>query len=170
MLIKYTTVREVKDPVRGHYTDAGIDLYVPEMNEKFRNDFKSLKQNEKADMYEHGVIKLAPKTSCLIPSGVKFEIPYSTMGLMLNKSGVASKKGLLVGAQVIDTFYSGEVHINLHNVSYDYVSIIGGEKIIQMVLVPILIPELTYVDDDELYSSMHGDSYRQEGGFGSTNK
>ena len=149
MLLKFKKCRDVKSPARAHATDAGIDFYVPK------------------DYYQC----VLPNKSVLIPSGIKVEIPYGYMGLFLNKSGVASKKKLLVGAQVIDTFYDGEVHINLHNIGTESIDISPDDKIIQMVLVPILSCNLVEVKDDEpLYDWMKDESVRGVSGFGSSDK
>ena len=147
MYLRFAKVRSVTSPSRANPTDAGIDFFVP-------NDF------------EAG--ELDPKKSILIPSGIKVEIPFGYMGLFLNKSGIASKKKLLVGAQVVDTYYSGEVHIDLHNVGEDSILISPGDKIIQMTIVPIVPTSLQEVGEPELYKDFLLDNTRGEGGFGST--
>lgn len=147
MYIRCVLTRDVKTPTRAHTTDAGIDFYIP-------NDFK-----EKT---------LHPGENVLIPSGVKIEIPVGFVGLFLNKSSVASKKSLLIGAQVIDPFYSGEVHIDLHNVSNSDVTIKPGEKIAQMLVIPVVHCQIINNNDKELYSDFRMSKYREDGGFGST--
>lgn len=147
MYLRYATTRDVKDPSRGHFTDAGIDFFVP-------NDF------------EPTVLK--PGDNITIPSGVKVEIPIGYMGLFLNKSGVASKKSLVMGAQVIDPYYSGEVHLDMHNVGHQDVEIRPGDKITQMVLIPIAHCQLTLSDEEDLYHDFRSEEYRNENGFGST--
>lgn len=178
MLLKYAIVRDVRDPERGHPTDAGIDFFVPFFDKYFREYFLSLEANagynEKGEQVqfvrvggEEG-IQIPPQTNALIPSGVKIEVPYGYMGLFLNKSGIASKKDLLIGGQVIDTFYNGEVHIDLHNVGLSTMILIPGQKVAQMVLVPVLACDLTNVGEEQLYDWMKQDEYRDEGGHGST--
>lgn len=147
MYLRYATVRDVKPPTRGHFTDAGIDFYIP-------NDF--------------GPIVLNPGNNVTIPSGIKVEIPIGYMGLFLNKSGVASKKSLVMGAQVIDPYYSGEVHLDLHNIGDEAVELRPGDKITQMVLVPIAHCQLTESDEDDLYHDFQTEEYRNAKGFGST--
>lgn len=149
MYLRYAIVRDVKYPERGFWSDAGIDFFVP-------NDFA-------------GVV-LAPGDSILIPSGVKVEIPPGYMGLFLNKSGVAAKKSLVMGAQVIDPYYSGEVHLDLHNVGHEEVEIQPGDKITQMVLVPIAHAQLVLCDEEDLYYDYMSGELRGEDGFGSTDK
>lgn len=87
---------------------------------------------------------------------------------MFNKSGVASKKSLLIGAQVIDAGYSGEVHIDLHNVGNADISIKPDDKVIQGIMLPIITPTPMKVNEDELYKDILSPSDRGAGGFGST--
>lgn len=147
MYLRYAMIRDVKSPSRGHYADAGIDFYVP-------NDFQE--------------VLLRPGDSIVIPSGIKVEIPIGYMGLFLNKSGIASKKSIIVGAQVIDPYYSGEVHLDLHNIGHGNVDIRPGDKITQMVLTPIAHCQLTESDEDDLYHDFYSEEYRNAKGFGST--
>jgi dUTP pyrophosphatase len=169
MLLKYSLIREVEYPIRGHATDAGIDFFMPQINEKFISDFNALKANKGARL-DNEELTLLPSFNALIPSGVKVEIPFGHMGLFLNKSGVASKKDLIIGAQVVDTFYSGEIHIDLHNVGSEIIIIVPNEKLAQMVIVPVLNCDLTEVSEDMLYDWMKENEYRNESGFGSTDK
>lgn len=147
MYLRYAKVRDVKWPERGHFTDAGIDFYIPE-------DFP------------HLILK--PGDNVAIPSGIKVEIPIGYMGLFLNKSGVASKKSIVMGAQVIDPYYSGEVHLDLHNIGNEEVELRSGDKITQMVMVPIAHCQLTLCDEEDLYYDFKSEEHRNEKGFGST--
>ena len=141
--MKYSKVREVKTPNRGTSESAGIDFYIPVGEDVFIN----------------------PQEKALIPSGIKMDIPNGTMFQVMNKSGVAVKKGLIVGACVVDSDYQGEIMFNVWNVSKNAVVLESGTKIVQMVLVPILFPTLEEVDLDNLFTN---DSERGSGGFGST--
>lgn len=171
MYIGYVTTREVKSPERGHPTDAGLDFFCPKIDEEFKSDFDKILANDGVMIRDNGKIVIQPGQNVVIPSGIKIEIPYGHMGLFLNKSGVATKMNVLVGAQVIDTFYSGEVHIDLHNVNGSKVIIIEeGMKLIQMIIVPVVTPEPTYIGEEDLYVNMRPEKYREESGFGSTDK
>ena len=76
-----------------------------------------------------------------------------------------SKLGMLVGASIVDSDYTGEIHINMWNVSDKYVKLYPGDKVIQFILVPVPTVDIEEVDElDEIYSE------RGNGGFGSTNK
>lgn len=167
MLLKYATVRNVKYPERGHATDAGIDFRCPKIDDSFVEDLLSKDANRNIEI-RGGSILIPQGENATIPTGIKVEIPYGYMGLFLNKSGVASKNDVLIGAQVIDTFYSGEVHIDLHNVGNNMFVVSEDMKLAQMVVTPILSCDLTLCDEDALYDWMKSDETRGEGGFGST--
>lgn len=86
---------------------------------------------------------------------------------MMNKSGVATKKGIDVGACVIDEDYQGEIHIHLMNVSNKSTALSPGEKIAQCLLMPVVYEPVELVEDEEtLWEGKVTE--RGEGGFGST--
>jgi len=142
--MRISRIRDVKIPTRANSTDAGIDFFVPEDQQK---------------------IKLFPGNSCLIPSGVKVNVPEGFALVAFNKSGVAVKKQLYAGACVVDCGYQGEVHINLTNVGSEEQYINPGDKIIQFVLLPLGDPYVEEVTEEMLYESI---SDRGAGGFGSS--
>lgn len=107
--MKYTKVKDVKDPVRAHYTDAGIDFFVP-------NDFE-------------GVV-LKPGEDVLIDSGIKVLIPEGYALIFKEKSGIATKRKLTIGAAVVDSSYRGVVHFHLFNNGTTNQTILAGDKII----------------------------------------
>lgn len=132
---------------RAHVTDAGMDFYVP-------TDFIP--------------VTLTQGDSVLIDSGIKVEVPFGYMGLFCNKSGVASKKDIVYGAHVIDAYYSGNVLINLHYIGNKSVTINPGDKIIQMVIVPVVPAVPEEVTEDKLYDGLKLDDSREEKGFGAS--
>ena len=141
--MKISKVRKVKTPVRGTLESAGIDFFVPD-----------------------GIhARLEPGDSCLLASGIKANVPSGYALVAFNKSGVAVKKQLYVGACVVDEDYQGEIHINLNNVGKSSVEINPGEKIIQFILLPVFYDTIEEVDLKNLYEEI---SERGEGGFGST--
>jgi dUTP pyrophosphatase len=81
---------------------------------------------------------------------------------------MAAKKQLLVGACVIDPGYSGEVFINLHNVGMEPQIINTGDKIAQLVLLPVYHFECLEAPTGTIYSRPVCISDRGTGGFGST--
>lgn len=134
-------------PKRAHPTDAGMDFYVP-------NDYTAS--------------TLRPGESCMINSGIKVEVPFGYMGMFCNKSGIASKKNIIFGAHIIDSYYTGDVIINLHNIGNNPELISPGDKIIQMVLVPVVPAVPDEVDLDKLYEGLYMDTVRGDKGFGAT--
>lgn len=149
--MKFTKIRDVKSPQRANSTDAGIDFFIP-------NDW-----DDTDLMHEHKT--LLPGQSVLIPSGIKVNVPEGFALVAFNKSGVATKKGLQVGACVVDCGYQGEVHVHLTNVGGVTCHIEPGAKIVQFLLLPLGSPEIHEVTEDLLYAET---STRGEGGFGSS--
>ena len=143
--MKFSRIRDVKIPTRANSTDAGIDFFIP-------NDYD-------------GDTEIMPGRSCFIPSGVKVDVPEGFALIAFNKSGIAVKKNLHVGACVVDCGYQGEVHINLTNVGESPQYIKPGDKIVQFVLLPLASPYIEEVNESDLYTEK---SNRGDGGFGST--
>jgi dUTP pyrophosphatase len=144
--MKFIKIRDVKSPSRGTDKSAGIDFYVP-------NDQET--------------IVLKSNDSVLFPTGIKMNIPQDHVLIAFNKSGVATKRNLTVGASVVDEDYQGEIHIHLTNVGEETQVIKAGEKIIQFLLMPIVYEGLHEVmSEDELWEGEVTE--RGEGGFGST--
>lgn len=142
--MQFIKTRDVKTPSRGTPESAGLDFYVP-------TDFEP--------------ILLTQGKSVNIPSGIKMILPKGKIGLFLNKSGIG-KGGLLVGAQVIDSDYRGEVHLNIHNVGTYCVMIKPGMKLVQMIITNIDLDSPQEVTEE--WFEFHSDTIRGEGGFGST--
>ena len=140
----YTKTRDVKSPIRAHNTDAGIDFFVP-------NDF--------------GEVILKPGDDVLINSGIKVAIPEGYVLIFKEKSGVATKKKLTVGASVVDSDYRGVVHFHLFNNGLDEQKIMSGEKIIQGLVIPVSLCMTKEISIDE-YDKM--ETERGSGGFGSS--
>lgn len=166
--------RDVKDPVRDLWENAGYDFFVPSFDGDFRCQFA--KDNEIAmsqglvELHED-VIVVHPHGNVNIPSGIHSLFDQSIALVMFNKSGVALKKHLDVGACVVDASYEGEIHLNLTNTSNEDVGILPGEKIVQGV--PLYIDrgpcKVLSKEDcslDQFYAG-HS-SKRGKGGFGST--
>lgn len=163
--MKISKTRDVITPNRGTDFSAGIDFYVPRFDESFLKDLES---KNKGLYFSERSMSLNPGERVLIPSGIKTNFEGdSKMLIALNKSGVSTKKGLDVLACVIDQDYQGEIHISLVNTSNDVVIICENEKIVQMVMVPILYESVEEVSIEELWIDK---TTRGDGGFGSTNK
>ena len=113
-------------------------------------------------------ILIAPHNRILVPSGIKVWIEDKSSALIAtNKSGIATKKGLVVGATTIDSDYTGEMHLSVINTTDDYISVVCGEKLIQFIHTPVILSTMEEVDN-ETYDSISTDTDRGAGGFGST--
>ena len=138
-----------KLPVRAHPTDAGMDLFFcPAPRDDIPKQIESV----------------LPHGSSLFPTGLKIEVPEGYMLEIKNKSGIASKRQLVVGACVVDPGYDGEIYVNLHNIGVETQKIKPGDKIAQAVLVPVVHCGIEETSEDNLNNG----STRGEGGFGST--
>lgn len=170
--LKYCKVRKVKSPCRAHEFDAGIDFFVSEdlTMDVMKEKFKITGCEVETEVGDDGFIKcfmLKPNESVLIPSGIKVDVPAGYMLQYHNKSGIASKRGLLVGANTVDIGYEGECHIDLHNVSKFTQIVSAGDKIAQGIMVKIGFHQPEEVEDEhKLYAGKT--SARGAGGFGST--
>jgi len=142
--LKYTKVKDVKNPVRANPTDAGIDFFVP-------NDFEE--------------VTLKPNEDILIDSGIKVIVPKGYALIFKEKSGIAVKRKLTIGAAVVDSDYRGVVHFHLFNNGTEPQTISAGDKIIQGLVIPVSLCGLEIMSNDD-YSAYT--TVRGEGGFGST--
>ena len=166
-ILKFKKILPVQSPQRANYTDAGIDFFVPDYTPQFAEEF--VEKNKSLSYGPDGIV-LKQGERCLIPSGIKVNVPDGHMLCAFNKSGISTKKGLVVGAQVVDQDYRGQVHISLINTSNTVVLLSHGEKVVQFVLIPVSYSYPQEVnDEDELYPAKSTSS-RGENGFGSTDK
>ncbi len=111
-------------------------------------------------------IKIAPGDLKLVPTGLAIELPDNKCAAFLYaRSGLGVKHGICLsnGVGVIDSDYRGEVCVGLCNVSAEEYTIEPGERVAQMVIAPVLVPETEEV-------SQLGETGRGEGGFGSTGR
>ena len=145
--VKFSVIsgRIVKTPVRAHSDDAGIDIFAP------------------LDM-EDVIIK--PNESYLVKTGLKCICPDGYAMIVMNKSGVAVKKNLIRGACVIDENYRGEIGIHLINVGKENQVIKAGDKIVQVLLLPVGYHDIEIIPEDEYMK--YSETSRGEGAYGST--
>ena len=123
-------------PTRAHETDAGLDLY----------------SREDTAIY--------PRDSKCFNTGVHVAIPAGYVGMIKSKSGLNVKHNM-TSEGVIDSGYTGSIVVKLYNHGNKIEHIKAGQKISQLVILPIITPELEVVDELE-------DTERGTGGFGSS--
>jgi dUTPase len=163
--IRFTRIRQVHVPTR-NAGDAGSDFYVPDNTEQFLIDLadKNIGNNV---WVENDKIWIGKHSQILIPCGIKVDILDKNTYLDAeNKSGIATKKELLVGAQVVDAIYQGEVHINVHNVSDKPQYIEFGQKLTQFIhkeYIPTVWEEISNDEYNNIEVSGRGDKGFGEG-------
>lgn len=124
-------------PTRAHDTDAGLDMFT----------------------IENGVIQSGQ--DAIVKTGIAISLPHGWAAIVKEKSGRATKNKLTVGACVIDSGYRGEILIHLFNNGSFPVTYNIGEKIAQIVVVPVWTGSPMIVDELD-------ETPRGEGRFGST--
>jgi dUTP pyrophosphatase len=125
-----------KMPTKAHNADAGFDLYAPRTFTVLRG------------------------ASTIVNTGVHIEIPKGYVGFLKSKSGLNVKYGI-TGEGVIDAGYTGSIVVKLYNDGGNPVRFEEGQKIIQIVFLPI--PEVELVLTDSFEKTERGDN-----GFGSS--
>lgn len=110
-------------------------------------------------------VTIAPGETAFIPTGLAMELPRGYAGLIYARSGLACKRGLAPANKVgvVDSDYRGEFVVALHNHGTQSQTISSGERIAQLVVTPVLIPE--YIEVESLSETQRG-----AGGFGSTGR
>lgn len=164
---------DVKKPER-EAGNSGIDFFIPNYSETFIKAFneKNVAENAYLFINEKGenFIRINPHRRVNIPSGIRSRIEPNVALEAHNKSGVATKLGLIFGASTVDPSYQGIIHISLINTNDSPVEIPLGMKAVQFVprivdITPIEVCTDTTFDD--FYSDFEF-SNRGEGAFGST--
>lgn len=132
-----------KIPTYGTAYSAGADLYV---------------------CLEQSVV-IQPGRTEFLPTGLSIAVPNGYAGLIFARSGLSTKRGLAPANKVgvIDADYRGPVMVALHNHGDIPQTVEPGDRIAQLVVVPILAPEMELVE--ELDATERG-----TGGFGSTGR
>lgn len=126
-------------PERAYKTDAGLDLKTPVP------------------------ITVLPNDDVVVDTGVHIELPLKTVGMIKSRSGLNIKQGIMCEG-VIDAGYTGPICVRLYNSSNKMVHFDRGDKIAQLVILPVFIPdELETVN--QLSQTERGDN-----GFGSSGK
>lgn len=125
-------------PNRAHEDDAGYDIKSPIQT------------------------RLYAGQSVSIDTGVHVQIPKGYAGFLKSKSGLNVKHDI-VGEGVIDSGYTGSIRVKLYNHGDESYMIEVGDKISQLIILPIETPEIELVNDLE-------DTERGDNGFGSTGR
>lgn len=125
-------------PKRAHYNDAGADIC--------------------ACMHDCEQITLAPNCTIKIPLGLGLILPDGFAAYVFPRSGLVTKGGIVCQIPPIDSGYRGEIHAIVTNSSNDTFTINNGDKIGQLVIMPIILADFVTETSEE----------RGIGAFGST--
>ncbi len=113
-----------------------------------------------------GPLEIKAGETHLLPTGIAIHISDPTLAaILLPRSGLGHKHGIVLGNLVglIDSDYQGQLMVSCWNRGDKTFVVEAGERIAQMVIVPVIQPEFHIVDEFE-------ESQRGTGGFGSTGK
>ena len=148
-------------PTRAHDTDAGLDLYAREDKVVPAGGSAVFDTGVHVELpcvgYVNGLSSSAVNASCNITFGA-----MRTAGFLKSKSGLMVKHGI-TSEGVLDYGYRGSVHVKLFNHCSDDYQVRRGDKISQLVIVPVLTPTLELTDELD-------DTERGENGFGSSGR
>ena len=163
---------DVKHPER-EYGNAGVDFRIPKHTEAFEKAFneKNVRHNAYLEQSADGWFIIIPAHGrANIPSGVRSRISPNIALEAQNKSGIATKSGLVYGAATVDSSYKGIIHISVINTTAETITLPLDMKIIQF------IPRIIDTGAIEVFDSISLDEFykdfeftnRGEGAFGST--
>ena len=126
-------------PTRAHPTDAGLDLAASETTH------------------------IAPGVVTLVPTGIVVAIPEGHVGILAARSSLATKKAMTLanGVGVIDAGFRNEIKVPVIPLDGCHNLIQAGQKIAQLIILPITLPAVEVVADLD-------ETTRNTGSFGST--
>lgn len=113
-----------------------------------------------------GDVTLKAGARQVLPTGIAIALPSADyVALICARSGLASKHGITManGVGVIDSDYRGEIGVGLVNLGSEPYTVQPGDRIAQLMVVPVVQPSLAVVNDLD-------DTDRGAGGFGSTGR
>lgn len=126
-------------PTRAHSTDAGLDLYAKETKD------------------------IPAGQSAVFDTGVHIQLPPSTAGVLISKSGLNVNHDL-TSTGLIDEGYDGSIAVKLYNHGGAPYTVVAGDKISQLVIVPVVYADVELVEDFGVQTA------RGSNGFGSSGK
>lgn len=125
-------------PSRGHKTDAGLDLRTPK------------------------AVTVPAYEAVAVDTGVHVALPHGCAGLLVSKSGLNVNHGI-TSTGLIDEGYTGSIVVNLYNNRGEDYAFEAGDKITQLVVIPVVCEPLVQV-------SAFNATERGDNGFGSTGR
>ena len=135
---------DAKLPVRQTSGSAGYDLYS----------------------LDAGIVE--PRSRLLVSTGISIKLPPNTYGRIASRSGLSVRDGIEVGAGVIDSDYSGNIGILLHNFTDKPYEFDEYTRIAQLIITPVLTPVVEEIDSEVFNLIAKEKNSRNGKGFGST--
>ena len=132
-------------PSKAHEDDLGFDLHCLEDVTISANNSKTTPAITK------------------VRTGVAARFPGWCGGLIRDRSGISTKNGIFIVAGVIDPQYTGEIIVAFYNSTFNDVTFKAGDRIAQMLIMPVIPVEVEEIDDDMMHETTRGAR-----GFGST--
>ncbi len=133
MILEYCKRKGATAPTRANPSDAGLDVYYCPKDPSV------------------SAASIKPGENMVLPTGLSFGVPHGYMLQVCNRSSMGAKHSLIVGAHIVDSGYDGEVFIDLHNIGSETQHLAAGDKIAQLVLVPVVPFRVVQVEDKDLY-------------------
>lgn len=125
-------------PTRAHMDDAGLDLRTPIE------------------------VTVPPHGSVVVDTGVHIKLPKKTAGILKSKSGLNIKYGL-TSTGVIDAGYTGSIRVKLYNHTDTEYRFLRGDKISQLLIVPVIIPKSLKMVDSFKQTKRGSDGFGSSG-------
>jgi len=146
-----------------HITVDASGGFVQSTPESDENLTKNNIYDAGLDIKSRETVRIDPGQRALVSTGLYLEILPGYAGMIWARSGLAVKHGIMVGAGLVDSTYRGEVKVLLFNMGDKTFVVRKGDRIAQLVTVPINIG--LYIPVPYLSSTKRG-----EDGFGSSGK
>ncbi|KAF2278143.1 dUTP diphosphatase [Westerdykella ornata] len=140
---------------------AETSLQVQLLSDKARAPTKGSAFAAGHDLYSARDVVVPARGRARVDTDISIAVPVGTYGRIAPRSGLAAKHGIDTLAGVIDADYRGQVGVILANLSDEDFQIKAGDRIAQLIVERIVMPEVVVVEKLE-------ESVRGAGGFGST--
>lgn len=131
-------------PRRAHDDDAGLDLCAA------------------ADAI------VPARGRALVKTGIRVMLPHGTYARVASRSGLSVKRGIEVGAGVIDAGYRGEIGVVVYNHTDDAFEVSAGDRIAQLIVQRVELVRPVVLDAEDWEAAASAETRRGAGGFGST--
>lgn len=145
-----------------------MNINIKKVNNNAKLPYRATEGSAGADLFAcvEESVTIKPNERILIPTGIAISLSDRNYGAFIfPRSSLSSKFGISLAncVGVVDSDYRGEIKVPLINHSDEAFTVNNGDRIAQLVIMPVVIPDFTEVEELD-------DTERGEGGFGSTGK